>query len=204
MVRQRKRRRTFGDKLEDLRDGSVSFEAFCKETAEVWTRMAGYFLRRWPGQAAVAEEDIRQEMLVAAWAAVDRWDEARGVALERYVMYQAGVAAQRCMRAALHCRKRGQAPVWSLPLPECREETIEAAQVDVAIARRVLGRLRGRPGLEGRVALAILRGQTIRECADAAYRDRTMRLRYRFGSETEARVMMEAAARRLERVVAGT
>jgi hypothetical protein len=54
---------TLKQRLSALRSGIVTFEEFLEQTEDSWENLAGYFLRRWPGQAAINEEDLKQEIL---------------------------------------------------------------------------------------------------------------------------------------------
>lgn len=83
--------------LEALRDGRVSFDAFFAQTVPEWRRLAKYLLARWPVPDAVDVEDVVQELAVAAWQFVGRYDPERGTPLQRYVVYNAVDKAKKWM-----------------------------------------------------------------------------------------------------------
>lgn len=183
-----------GKLLAELREGRSTFDEFARRTAPTWTRLAAWFLRRWPGQAAVDEEDLRQELLLAAWRAVSEWDPTRGVAIDRFVFYQTGLAATRTLKRALSYRK-GRGSVWTLPLP--REAAVEPGQHRVAVVRERLERARAGEGLEGEVAGALLEHRPLAAVAEGIYRDPARRFRYRLGSESDAAARVRQAAAKL-------
>ncbi len=80
--------------LNKLRGGQLSFASFAKETHSDWDRLACKLLARWKAPSAVDTEDLVQEMLLEAWVAVEKYDEARG-ALKPFVIWRAMTAAKR-------------------------------------------------------------------------------------------------------------
>lgn len=75
--------------LEALRAGRVSFDGFFIQTRHEWRRLAKYLLSRWPVPDGVELDDVMQELAVAAWQFVGKYDPERGTALQRYVVYNA-------------------------------------------------------------------------------------------------------------------
>lgn len=194
-----RRRESMASKLAALRAGLLTFPEFVEQTCSTWERMAAWFTCRWVGQAAVGDEDVYQEILIAVWRAVDSFDPARGVALERYVLYQAGNAATRTMQRSLHWTRgstREQRTIWSLPLPR-HEQQVEQVQDRVAVAREALAAAADQDGLEAEVASALLRGANLGDVAKDLYRDREARWRFWLGSEAEAHARVLQAARKI-------
>jgi DNA-directed RNA polymerase specialized sigma24 family protein len=103
--------------LRALRAREITFERFHRDTAEDWRKLAASLLGRWSVPAGIELEDVRQEMLLAAWRAVHdpdakrRWDPSRGVTLQGFVVWSACNAAAKWLhtqRRAL--RRSGNAP----------------------------------------------------------------------------------------------
>jgi DNA-directed RNA polymerase specialized sigma24 family protein len=74
--------------------GECSFADFIADTRRYWECAARDFLRRWDHPPAIEEADLVQEMLVAAWIAIERVDPARGNP-RKYVVFSAAKAARR-------------------------------------------------------------------------------------------------------------
>lgn len=193
------RRWTLRASLAALREGRIDFAQFVALTGATWERAAGYFLRRWPGQAAVCEEDLRQEILLAAWQAVRAWDPERGVPLHKFVWYATGVAATKAMKRTLrYSPTREQQTIWTLPLPR-EDGPDEERQEKVAVVREALAAAADQEGLESEVAAALLDGRGLGELAQDLYDDPASRWRYWLCSEQEAESRVRAAAGRLAR-----
>lgn len=88
-----------------LYDGEATFRQFVKKTSSEWKALATYLHRRWPTPEGVTVEDVVQEMLIATWGSIygadrfKKWDPSRGVALDRYVLWQAMTAAKKWLHA---------------------------------------------------------------------------------------------------------
>lgn len=89
----------FADRLHALREGRVSFDEFWRATRNLWRFMAARLLRaRNPG-IGVGQEDVEQEMVLECWRVVPRWDPARGVPIDRYVIFNASAKASHWLDA---------------------------------------------------------------------------------------------------------
>ena len=99
---RRSRETTLAEALAALREGRSRFEQFAREVGPAFRRLAGYFLGRWPGQRTVGEEDLVQEMLVAAWRAVLNWDPERRSKKGRQVLLAAEYGKAAALRRAAH------------------------------------------------------------------------------------------------------
>ena len=89
----------FADRLIALRDGRVSFADFWRATRNLWVYMSARLLRvRDPG-IGVQLEDVEQEMLLECWRVLPRWDSARGVPIDRYVLFNASARATKWLDA---------------------------------------------------------------------------------------------------------
>jgi DNA-directed RNA polymerase specialized sigma24 family protein len=70
-------------------DAGGSFDAFARETAQVWRGYARWLMRRWRAGSDVDEADVVQELLLGAWRGTQRFDRTRGVTIERFVVFSA-------------------------------------------------------------------------------------------------------------------
>jgi DNA-directed RNA polymerase specialized sigma24 family protein len=78
-----KRSTTFGDDLEAVQRGAMTFGAFAKRHKPLIAAV----VRPWRFRcgAMVGADDLAQELLLAVWKAICEWDEARGVPLPKFV-----------------------------------------------------------------------------------------------------------------------
>lgn len=184
-----------------LRKGQIDFAEFAKRSAPAFNALAAYFHRRWPGQMILAPDDLRQEMLLAAWVAVDEWDPKRknAATIEAFVAYQVGERVTRALRKSLGWPAKGRKPpARAVPTaPDVATQTYDRkgsdrpgdlaayfGQQDVSLdARRALERM---SPLQRDVATGVMSGLSLPVVAQAIYRDPTRRLRYRFDSEQDA------------------
>lgn len=123
---------SFSSSLHALREGEVSFPRFAADTAVVWQRFARYLSRRWKPPAGVDEGDLAQELLVAGWAAVDRWDPERGVSIERYVTFQAIDKAKKWLHRQRNAYRRDDSSASRAPIPFSSLARDDEDQDDVA------------------------------------------------------------------------
>lgn len=84
--------------------GTMTFDRFVIETSTEWERLGAYVHKMWPLPAGVGLEDIVQEMLLAAWAATQRWDPNRGIPLHTHVVWSAVARGKR------FCHEQRNAP----------------------------------------------------------------------------------------------
>ena len=90
--------------LDSLHAGEISFNVFVSRTNGSWNNLSAFIYNRWSLPASVGQEDIKQEMLLAAYKAVSAWDSSRDVTLKNFVIWHAITAAKKFMnsqRAAL-------------------------------------------------------------------------------------------------------
>lgn len=73
----------------------MRFDAFAVATRSDWRKLAQYVYRKWPLPYGVEAEDIAQEMLLAAWIAIGKWDPTRCVKLQTYVVWCAVTRGKR-------------------------------------------------------------------------------------------------------------
>lgn len=111
--------------LHAYRDGEISFDELARATAEDWQRLAGHLMGKWHLPVTVTTDDVEQELLLACWQHVGRWDSDRGVTLSRYVVWNAcALAVAFIHRQREAHRRRGTSPSRHPVLtdPPCAEE----------------------------------------------------------------------------------
>lgn len=97
--------------LMNLRNDTASFRDFVRDTTHVWQRFAVYLCKRWKPPLGVDEDDVRQELIAAAWRFVHEWEPERGVSISRYVRYNALDKGKKfLLRQRNTCRRDGSAP----------------------------------------------------------------------------------------------
>lgn len=93
--------------LHEVRAGRVSFDAFVRSTIDRWRRIAAKLLREWrdtPGW--LPHEDVVQDLLLAAWRCIPKWDESKGRTLEDYVIWNAKDKARKNIHRARFGKRR--------------------------------------------------------------------------------------------------
>ena len=97
----------FRDQLLALREGGDAvFPEFAAGTRVVWSRFARYLMRRWRGPTGVSLEDLEQELLLAGWQAVGRWDPARQVPIDRFVTFNSIDKAKKWLHKQRSAKRR--------------------------------------------------------------------------------------------------
>ena len=97
--------------LEQLHGGELRFDQFLDATRVDWRLLSGYLVRRWSVPPCVDIEDVEQELLLACWEHVPRYDPTKGRDIKSYVVFNSCDRAKRWLhgqRAAL--RRRDGAP----------------------------------------------------------------------------------------------
>ncbi len=73
----------------EVKDGSMSFDVFAASTIVTWDGLARDILRRWDTPTWFDAEDVRQELLIAAWTYLQKFDASRGVPLHKFLTWNA-------------------------------------------------------------------------------------------------------------------
>jgi DNA-directed RNA polymerase specialized sigma24 family protein len=97
--------------IEALHEKRMTFAEFERATRAEWTKVARWLHRRWPVPLAVEDEDLVQQLLLAAWRAVGFYDPSRGVAVKAFVFWSAVTDTKRWIneqRGALRRSDRAQ------------------------------------------------------------------------------------------------
>lgn len=92
--------------LYDLRRGRKSFDQFAASTRADWSRLAKWVLARWSVPSAVEVTDVEQEMLLAAWRAVQEWDSTRGPTLHAFVIWNSVTSAKKWLHRQRNAKRR--------------------------------------------------------------------------------------------------
>jgi len=72
-----------------VREGRLTFDAFARNTRNEWRAMAASLHRRWKLGAWIDRQDVEQNLLLAAWLFIPKWDPTRGVSLATFVRWNA-------------------------------------------------------------------------------------------------------------------
>lgn len=81
-----------------VRDGRIDFGEFVAGTRNEFRAMACHLMRRWTPPEWFTLDDIEQELYLGAWKYVPKFDPSRGVALDRYIVFN----AMSCAKTQLH------------------------------------------------------------------------------------------------------
>lgn len=118
------------------REGLSSFDDVYREIETEIDGLARWFLTRWRCRLHEVA-DLRQEIAIAVWRALDEWDSTRGVGIDAFAWYRAGHAAERRLaKAAGWPRKGRKPPVSVVSFPEGFDVATPATQ-EAAVALRL-------------------------------------------------------------------
>jgi hypothetical protein len=79
----------FENALVALRGGQSTFAQFVQATRPHWKALSIYVVKRWDLPLWMDKEDVEQELHVAAWTFVGKFDDKRGKKLEEFVVWNA-------------------------------------------------------------------------------------------------------------------
>lgn len=134
--------------LEALRAGSMTFDAFVRETQGEWFKLARSLRNQWrlSGSGDMAEiEDVQQIMLMEAYSRLRSFDETKTsqdgtpVGLLKYVLFNACDKAKKWLRRQVAV-KRGA--MVTVPLSALGKDSSYGPEADVYSSVRVVGRSR--------------------------------------------------------------
>lgn len=66
--------------------GDITFGRFVVATRKTWRALATHLLGRWKAPPGVSVEDMEQELLLACWRVIPKWEPGKA-ALVRFVVY---------------------------------------------------------------------------------------------------------------------
>lgn len=198
-----------------LKTGAITFDAFAVATRREWERLSGKLLSRWEAPEAVEREDLVQEMLIAAWRAVDQYDSAHpsDTAIERFVVFHAVDKAKKWLHTQRRAYRGSDKSVSRNHVPF---ESVDAIQLDHAMSvppdqerliacLQVFGlRLAACTTVRSSYALqALVRcGGSVPAAAAQLYGDPDVRRQCRFDSRANANQAVFREAKRVLRHVA--
>jgi RNA polymerase sigma factor (sigma-70 family) len=201
--------------LTALRNDEITFQKFCTETADDWRKLSRYMLRRWEAPDGVEEIDVQQEMLIAAWDFLKKWNPDRGPTLDAYVVWNACDKAKKWLhkqRASL--RRDGDAPsrhpvsLARLGLEEWQEDRLLSTPPDAelhaeqeaaerALLERVSLAMEQLDAKDRYVVCAILQaGGDLTEAAKDLWQDPQACRVFSIWSEAQARSTVRRAVKR--------
>lgn len=107
------------EQLLALKRREITFDQFARATTHDWDRLAGYVWERWRRKVpvGVSLEDIRQELLVAAWVAVGRWRPGKGPGVKSFVVWNACAWAIRWVNMQRNALRRADHAESRCPVP---------------------------------------------------------------------------------------
>lgn len=197
----------FDRMVRDVFDGRVDFTTFARSTRDRWEKLADYLLGRWRAPRWYSREDVVQELLLGAWSRMWDFDPRRGVALARYVVWNAVDIAKKALHKVRGAYRRDDRSPSVLPevavesFGEDAGEWLTAMGVEATqetrmqAAEQVLGACTN--PRERRVMEAILATQCLLAGAFKLYDDTDVRLMFRMMSEEHAIKLTEQIALRV-------
>lgn len=121
------------DELYRYQRGEISFDTMARLTHKTWVALATQLLGRWKCSAAVSVEDVQQQLLLAVWRCIPKWNPSKAE-LHRYVIYNAYDKAKKWVHKQRNAYRRddkspARVPVAlaSLGLEEHAEERLLSA-----------------------------------------------------------------------------
>ncbi len=194
----------FRTDIEALRDGRISFTQFQKNTHSYWLAMSRSLMRRWKGPIAVDNEDLIQEMMLAAWVALPKHDASRAP-LDRYIRYNAVYTAKRWLHAQRGALRRSDHSPSRHPVVLSTPnavEIIQAAQFaepEELTHHEVLVRAAHAytANDDQLIFEAVVRSRSTKDAADELYAKPEVRLQLKLDSKTHARQHVMAVTRRI-------
>ncbi len=184
-----------------LRDGAITFDEFERRTRPLWHYMSARLVRvqlRGFRVLGVGEEDVRQEMLLAAWVFTGKWDPRYGVEIDRYVIFNANDKAKKWL---LSQAKRRDGKIRAPKLGERNTIEQEPAfnRMRGVVEQRVsegfdLSEL---PHKERVVVEALIATRNAHAAALYIYNHYPSRLEFKLGCEQASLRMVRAVAERL-------
>ncbi|MDE2106022.1 MAG: hypothetical protein KGL39_52855 [Patescibacteria group bacterium] len=98
--------------------GGGSFDEFYRKTLPQFTLLANHLLRRWSCPAGVEVDDVVQEMFLAVHKVLPKYDPSRGVALERYVIWNSCALAVKWIHTQRNAFRRDDKSPGRYPVNE--------------------------------------------------------------------------------------
>lgn len=193
-----------------MRDGQITFEQFVDKTRKDFFLLASRLLQRWSSPPWFSVDDAEQELYLGAWNYIWRFEdakgEAKGVTIERYVVFNAMSQAKRELHRARGVALGGspdrkisnfEATLSSIGEegdgdrllsllydPPIAEETIIEHQEKKRATKKMLKVCETVE--ESVVVLAIKKAGSLDEAGTVLYNNFDRRIQFRLGSESKA------------------
>ena len=210
------RNKEFEVALTALRDGKSTFREFVEATRPHFRALAGTVLKQWDVPVWMGREDIEQEMYIAGWIFVNRFDPTRGVGIEGFMVYnmfdKAKKRVHKARGANLHRKADSNPSTYERPFSTLVREgeedsaverrlvnevpALQAAHVErvegLTKAKKVCGSIRELLAIQ---AMYHAVDDSIESAAALLYRDSEARRLCRLGSEEHAQKVLRKAVR---------
>lgn len=184
-------------------------EQFFARTRADWVRLARHLMARCRVPEGVDEDDVVQELQIAAWRVLGKFDPARGAKPDQFLMFNSIVRAKRWIKRQA---RRGGLEVGDARLvssaelegdehPRLPEPAVDPAQEDEAARADELRRLLdGCASIRTKIVLvAAWQLGDVDAAGRAIYEDRDLRLKFRLDCRGDARrVVVKEIKRALE------
>lgn len=204
------KRTTMAAQLEALRAGEMTFEAFERSTRPHWARMAKYLLGRWAVPAGVEPADVEQELKMATWKYLPRWDSAKGTPLDKYIAWNAMTDAKKWMHK--QARRRDDGAPARIDLPSSwlgrddetpPESSVDATQgEDLVVAQQLAEIIEGLDEVDGHCVMTLLSTHgDVDHASEVVYGNARISLALRLGSPKDARRLVRRAVERAAALV---
>jgi hypothetical protein len=185
--------------LHALRDGRIDFDFFAQATAPQWRALATRLFRRWTPPTGYSVEDTTQDLLLAAWSLVDKWDPTRGVPIGRYVIWNASDKAKKQLHVQRGAKRsgsadrnqtRGEFTIDTTKGYASREPWVHPAESQLEREQVAKELARGGTGEEATILPRLAVTLDWEGVAMEIYADPMSRLKFRLGNEAQARALV--------------
>lgn len=192
-------RHSFADSARAAHEERIGFDEFVRRTSGRWRWWACRFERRYKLPNWFGREDVEQELLLAAWRAMRRFEEGRGPAPGRFMEWNAAKytakVVQKVRGVEQHTRK-GPPRIAEVPLPgedgDTPPPSVPPPQLEELERQERFAQLHAQceEGVEQWVVEALWEGRSPEIAVRMVYDDVEMRLLLRLGSESDARKLV--------------
>ena len=191
--------------LLQVHGGRLAFDEFARRSAAYWWSVARSLRGRWIVPAGVEVDDVLQELLLAAWVHVQRWDRKRGVSITRFVTWNAISDAAHWLHGQRSAHKRrgtsrSRHAICDASLDPSEQTATaihpqaEPDQMMRMIEQEALAEALARvDGAQRAVVASAAVALDLGLVAETYYRDTEFRRHCRWGCEAEARRFVRAS-----------
>jgi hypothetical protein len=131
-MRRLKYRSLMESELSAVRSGCKTFDEFARSTGKEWDALAKHVHSHWITPYAVSQEDARQEMLFAAWNAINKWEERdNGMGLKSFVIWVAITVTTKWLHVQRNALRRDSHAPGRFDLLILRITSLRARKIDL-------------------------------------------------------------------------